>query len=163
LLAIAGTLAHSRASDLRSPGQPSRGSNPHRPTHPVRRAPEDGALLQDNPLSLNIDHKTLGVNAKVRAAKLAVMTDRGTAGTAEVRSRFERTTTRCAWKWKRIHVFFRAYNEGVAYRFETALPQPQVKVYGEEVRFNFPGDSIVFYPQEDSIFPTMNASIFHSI
>src|SRR5260370_29444383 len=47
---------------------------------------------------------------------------------------------------------FRAYNEGAAYRFETSLPQQQVKVYAEEVRFNFPGDATVFYPQEDSIF-----------
>src|SRR5206468_2936529 len=41
---------------------------------------------------------------------------------------------------------------GAAYRFETSLPQQQVRIYGEEVKFNFPGDATVFYPQEDSIF-----------
>src|SRR5439155_18835233 len=41
---------------------------------------------------------------------------------------------------------------GAAYRFETSLPQQQVKIYGEEVKLNFPGDATVFYPQEDSMF-----------
>ena len=49
-------------------------------------------------------------------------------------------------------VVFRAYNEGVAYRFETSLPQPEVKIYSEEVSLNFAGDYNVYYPQEDSFF-----------
>jgi alpha-glucosidase len=49
-------------------------------------------------------------------------------------------------------VVFRAYNEGVAYRFETSLPGEQVKIYGEEANFRFPANFIVFYPQEDSFF-----------
>src|SRR6266513_964171 len=46
-------------------------------------------------------------------------------------------------------IVFRAYNEGVAYRLETSLPQREVKVYGEEVSLNFAGDYNVYYPQED--------------
>ena len=49
-------------------------------------------------------------------------------------------------------VVFRAYNEGVAYRFETSLPQEKVKVYGEESAFNFPTNYVVYYPQEDSFY-----------
>ena len=47
-------------------------------------------------------------------------------------------------------VTFRAYPEGVAYRFETSLPTPQVKVYDEKAGFHFAGDWTVYYPQEDS-------------
>jgi len=47
---------------------------------------------------------------------------------------------------------FRAYNDGVAYRIETALPQPEVKIYNEEAQFKFPGDYNVYYPKEDSFF-----------
>ena len=36
-----------------------------------------------------------------------------------------------------LAVTFRAYNEGVAYRLETALPKAQVKVYGEEAALPF--------------------------
>jgi len=49
-------------------------------------------------------------------------------------------------------ITFRAFNEGAAYRFETTLPQPQVKIYGEEVKLHFISDATVFYPQEDSMF-----------
>ena len=49
-------------------------------------------------------------------------------------------------------VVFRAYNEGVAYRLETSLPQTEVKVYSEESSFNFPDDYNVYYPQEESFF-----------
>jgi len=47
---------------------------------------------------------------------------------------------------------FRAYNEGVAYRFQTSFPAEQVKVYAEEGSFRFPRNSIVFYPQEDGFY-----------
>ena len=47
---------------------------------------------------------------------------------------------------------FRAYNEGVAYRFETSLPQTDVKIYGEEATFNFADNYNVYYPKEDSFF-----------
>jgi alpha-glucosidase len=49
-------------------------------------------------------------------------------------------------------IVFRAYNEGAAYRFETSMPQGQVKIYGEESAFNFSANDIVYYPQEDSFF-----------
>jgi alpha-glucosidase len=49
-------------------------------------------------------------------------------------------------------VSFRAYDEGVAYRFETALPRAEVKVDAEEVAFEFAGDWPVYYPKEESFF-----------
>src|SRR5206468_9774084 len=47
-------------------------------------------------------------------------------------------------------VVFRAYDEGTAYRFETSLPQNNVKVYQEEVSLNFAGDYSAYYPLEES-------------
>jgi alpha-glucosidase len=49
-------------------------------------------------------------------------------------------------------VAFRAYNEGVAYRFETSLPQAEVHVYKEEGVFSFANNYTVYYPQEESFF-----------
>jgi alpha-glucosidase len=49
-------------------------------------------------------------------------------------------------------VVFRAYNEGVAYRFETSLPQGEVKVYAEEASLNFAGNYRAYFPKEDSFF-----------
>jgi alpha-glucosidase len=110
-------------------------------------------LLRDSTLSIDIDHRTLGLNPKVKSAK-----EGGHDGWVEpvVRQKFARI--RDAYRELRLEmeggyaVVFRAYDEGVAYRFETALPRAEVKVYGEEVAFNFAGDYTAYYPQEESLF-----------
>lgn len=111
------------------------------------------ALLQDCTLSLDVDHKKLGKDPKVVGAKRR-STDQ--LLTPVVRQKFAEihenyNEVRIAFDGG-YAVVFRAYNEGAAYRFETALPQSQVKVYGEEVNFNFPSNFVVYYPQEDTFF-----------
>jgi len=111
------------------------------------------ALLQDCTLSLNVDHKTLGLAPKVVKSK-----DRNYNRVIEppIRQKFAKIRD----SYNELHlemeggyaVAFRAYNEGVAYRLETSLSQEQVKVYGEEVNLNFPSNFVVYYPQEDSLF-----------
>src|SRR5437773_7710687 len=153
MLAIAPSAPAQSSFDLRSPD--------NRIEIRIRTVPavrydvllKGRALLQDCTLSLDVDHKILGVDSKVRSSKK--------------RSYDQTVEPAVHQKFARIHenynevrlemeggyaVVFRAYNEGAAYRFETSLPQQQVKVYGEETKFNFPGDSIVYYPQEDSMF-----------
>lgn len=111
------------------------------------------AVLENSSLSLDIDHKKLGVQPKVRDAK-----PRSTDQVVEpvVRQRFAKI--RDHYNELKLNmeggyaVVFRAYNEGAAYRFETSMPQEQVKIYGEEASFNFPSNFVVYYPQEDSFF-----------
>ena len=111
------------------------------------------ALLQDCTLSLDVDHKTLGVDQKVRSAKKRSYDQTVEPAVhqkfAKIRENYNEVRIEMEGGYAAV---FRAYNEGAAYRFETSLPQQQVKVYAEEVRFNFPGDATVFYPQEDSMF-----------
>ncbi len=110
-------------------------------------------LLQDSTLSINIDHKTLGLEPKVRASK-----ERSYDRMLEPVVRQKAAKIRENYNEMRLEmdggyaVVFRAYNEGVAYRLETALPQNEVKVYGEEAEFAFPSNYRVFYPQEESFF-----------
>ncbi len=110
-------------------------------------------LLQDSTLSLDVDHKTLGTEPKVRAAK-----KRSYDQTVEPPVRQKFAKIREHYNELRLEmdggyaVVFRAYNEGAAYRFETSLPRQQVKIYGEEVKLNFASDTLVYYPQEDSMF-----------
>ena len=111
------------------------------------------ALLENCTLSLDVEHKKLGIAPKVVDAKQR-SNDQIIRPT--IRQKFAQL--RDAYNELRLTmdggyaVTFRAYNEGVAYRFETSLPQQQVKVYAEESNWNFPQDSIVYYPQEDSFF-----------
>jgi alpha-glucosidase len=120
-------------------------------------------LLQDCTLSMDIEHKTLGPDAKVLRSK-----ERSSNQVLEpvVRQKFAKIHE--SYNELRLEmdgafaVVFRAYNEGSAYRFETSLPQEQVRVYKEEANFNFPGNFNTYYPQEDSFSRTTNADTFRS-
>jgi alpha-glucosidase len=108
-------------------------------------------LLQKSTFSIDIDHNTLGLQPRVKSAK-----PRSHDGTLEpvVRQKFAKI--RENYNELRLEmegnyaVVFRAYNEGTAYRFETSLPQNDVKVYNEEVSLNFAGDYSAYYPLEES-------------
>ena len=110
-------------------------------------------VLENSTLSLDVEHKKLGLQPKVVAAKLhshdQVIEPVVRQKFAKIRDHYNELRLTMDGGYA---VVFRAYNEGVAYRFETTLPEAQVKVYGEEANFNFPGDSIVYYPQEDSFY-----------
>ena len=110
-------------------------------------------LLQDSTMSIRIDQTTLGRDVKVKSAK-----ERSADRMLDppVRQKFARI--REHYNELRLDtedglaVVFRAYNEGVAYRLETALAKAQVKVYSEEAVFQFAADHTVFYPEEESFF-----------
>lgn len=111
------------------------------------------AVMENCTVSLDIEHKKLGIEPKVIDTK-----QRSEDRIIEpvVRQKFAKI--RDHYNELRISmegayaIVFRAYNEGVAYRFETSLPEDKVKVYGEEAVFSFSANSIVYYPQEDSFF-----------
>src|SRR6267142_2207163 len=111
------------------------------------------ALLQECTLSLDVDHKKMGLDPKVIKSK-----ERNENQILEPAVRQKFAKIRDNYKEMRLEmeggyaVVFRAYNEGVAYRFETSLTQEQVKIYGEEMTLDFPSNSVVYYPQEDSFF-----------
>jgi len=111
------------------------------------------ALLQECTLSLDVDHKKMGLDPKVIRSN-----ERSENQILEPAVRQKFAKIRDNYKEMRLEmeggyaVVFRAYNEGVAYRFETSLAQEQVEIYGEEMTLNFPSNFVVYYPQEDSFF-----------
>jgi len=110
-------------------------------------------LLRDATLSLRIDGTTLGRSPRVRRARTSSV-DR----VVEPPVRLESATLRERYQELRLElrggyaVVFRAYDEGVAYRFETALGAPQVTVESEEAVFRFAGDWSAYLPEEESFF-----------
>lgn len=111
------------------------------------------AVLENSTLSINVDHKMLGIEVKVIDAKKSSQDE---VVEPVVRQKFSRI--RDHYNQLRLTfdggyaVVFRAYDEGVGYRFETSLSQKQVKVYGETANFNFAQNYVVYYPQEDSFY-----------
>jgi len=110
-------------------------------------------LLRDSALSINIDGKTLGLAPKLKAEKENLY-DRELEPVvrqkfARIHENFRELRLEMAGGFA---VVFRAYDEGVAYRIETTLPQSEVKVNDEEVTLNFAGNYTVYYPLEESFF-----------
>ena len=111
------------------------------------------AVLENCTISLDVEHKKLGVQPKLIDAK-----QRSFDQIVEpvVRQKFARIRENYNELKMNMEggyaVVFRAYNEGAAYRFETSMPQQQIRIYGEESAFNFPSNFMVYYPQEDSFF-----------
>ena len=87
------------------------------------------SVIQNSTLSIDIDHKTLGLNPVVKADKTSSV-DREIISPVPIKS----TKIREAYKELRLElegnyaIVFRAYNEGFAYRIETTVAQSQVKV-----------------------------------
>ena len=110
-------------------------------------------LLQNSTLSMNINRANLGAQPRVRANKQR-------SENREIISPVPQKSARIREHYNELKlemegdyaIVFRAFNEGVAYRFETSLAVNEAKVYGEEVRLNFAGDYNVYYPKEDSFF-----------
>jgi alpha-glucosidase len=110
-------------------------------------------VLEDSTLVMDVDHKKFGTDPKVIDTK-----QRTYDGVVEpvVKQKFARI--RDHYNELRLSldggyaVVFRAYNEGIAYRFETSLPLDKVKVYAEDAKFNFSSNFLVYYPQEDSFY-----------
>jgi len=111
------------------------------------------ALLENATLSLDVEHKKLGLQPKVTSAKPCsndqIVEPFVKQKFAKIRDHYNELRLTMDGGYA---VAFRAYNEGVAYRFETSLPDKQVKVYAEEANFNFSSNDVVYYPQEDSFY-----------
>ena len=117
-------------------------------------------VMKDSTLSLTVDGAKFGV-----APKLAKATTRSQDATirpavkqkaAELRERYNELRLEFEGGYA---VVFRAYDEGVAYRWETALPKKEVKVNAEEVGLRFVQNYFVWYPEEQSFF-SHNERIF---
>jgi alpha-glucosidase len=111
------------------------------------------AILQNATLSMDIEHKKFGIDPRVIDAKPRtydqVVEPVVKQKFAKIRDHYNELRLTMDGGYS---VVFRAYNEGVAYRFETSLPQKQVKVYAEEADFNFTSNFIVYFPEEESFY-----------
>src|SRR6266850_8205003 len=108
-------------------------------------------LLHDSVLSIKIDQTTLGLQPKVKANRERTVNQEIVSAVPQKSARIRENYNELKLEMEGNYaIVFRAYNEGIAYRLETSLPQSEVKVYSEEMSLNFAGDYNVYYPKEDS-------------
>ena len=118
-------------------------------------------ILEDSTASIDVDHKTLGRETKVLHAKTQTHDETLEPVVhqkfAKIRDRYKELRLEMAGNYA---VTFRAYNEGVAYRIETSLPQKDVKVYSEEMQPAFLRGSHRVLPARRQFHVAQRAEIF---
>ena len=111
------------------------------------------APLQDSTLSLKLETATLGSEPRIKNAKNRTVDQWIEPVVRQKSARLRENFNELRLEMQgNFAVVFRAYNEGVAYRFETNLPASQQKILNEEVGLNFASDYNVYYPKEDGFF-----------
>ena len=110
-------------------------------------------VSRDSTLSMKLNESVLGVSPKIKTTKERtydqVVEPPVKQKFARIREHYNELRLDMQGNYA---VVFRAYNEGIAYRFETSIAQDQVKIYNEEAGFNFPESYPVYFPEEDSFF-----------
>lgn len=133
---------------------------------------ENTAIIVSSPISMSLsNNKILGVKSKVKNIRRRVIDENITTAIykrSEIRNRCNELslTFRDGFRLE-----FRAYDEGVAYRFVVTENKP-FNVIAEEATFNFDDDYMVYIPYvrggknkkvEDQFFNSLRISIHMSI
>jgi alpha-glucosidase len=110
-------------------------------------------VVKDASLSLTVDGVALGATARVKGVKTrtvdTVHEPAVRRKSASIREHFDELRLEMDGRYA---VAFRAFDDGVAYRFETSLGTPTVIVKSEELHLPFVDAKQVYYPQEESFF-----------
>ena len=108
-------------------------------------------ILLPSPLSLIVDGAgILGKNPRFSAFKMRSADNEIIPPVEEKRALIRDRFNEAALTFKGgFGLIFRAYDDGVAYRFFTRL-KGRVKVIAEEVRFNFGADHSIYFPVTDT-------------
>ena len=120
-------------------------------------------LITPSSIAMNVNENVmLGVNAKVKNTKTnsvnQILQREVRQKSKEVRENYNELTINFK---ENFALTFRAFNEGVAYRFETSL-DGDMKVNSETYSVNFAGDYLCYFPEEQS-FMSHNERVFNPI
>lgn len=110
-----------------------------------------GVLVKELSPGLLLGDFVLGKNPKVRSAKIVEMDEELSPVVPTISSLIRDNYRQLTLQFRGDYTLvFRAYNNGVAYRFETSLPG-EVKVGDEEMNLEFPADFTCYFPREESL------------
>ncbi len=108
-------------------------------------------IISPSPVSLTLENQVLGENAKVRKNKIISVHEEIIPVIARKNARIPDVYNQLTLSFKDYNLYFRAYDEGVAYCWEVTAKGP-LKVMNELATFTFPADHKVWFPEEESMF-----------
>lgn len=108
-------------------------------------------IISPSPISMILENEVLGQNAKVRKDKIVSVNEEIIPVVARKNARIPDVYNQLTLTFKGYKLHFRAYDEGVAYRWVVTEDGP-LKVMGEQATFTFPADYMVWFPEEESMF-----------
>ncbi|MBN2416684.1 glycoside hydrolase family 97 N-terminal domain-containing protein [bacterium] len=112
----------------------------------------DRMVLAPSQLSLTVNGTELGRNPRLISDSGSIVSEVLSPVIRQKSAQIENTYTLLTLEFeKRFSVLFRIYNDGVAYRFVTS-GKGEAVVNGETAAFRFPGDPMVWFPEENSFF-----------
>ncbi|MGC4036254.1 MAG: glycoside hydrolase family 97 protein [Chitinophagaceae bacterium] len=105
------------------------------------------------------DNRSLTQKAILKKSSTSEIRGTITPGVAEKRTSISDNYNELILTLKQnFSILFRAYNDGIAYRFQTSM-KDSVIIVNEKASFNFPENHPVFYPE---VVKRDNADIFHT-
>ena len=110
-------------------------------------------IVEFSRISMNInENKILGQSVKVRKKNAESVSKKIIPVVAEkfasIHEQYNEIELICKGNYS---IIFRAYNEGIAWRFATKF-KDDIKINSEEVSLNFPKGSTIWFPEEYSFF-----------
>ena len=108
-------------------------------------------IIAASPISITLENEVLGKDAKVRRNKTISVNEEIIPVVARKNARIPDVYNQLTLSFKDYSLHFRAYDEGVAYRWEVTKKGP-LKVMSELATFTFPADHNVWFPEEESMF-----------
>lgn len=108
-------------------------------------------VISPSPISLELEDLTLGKNAKIHNDKTISVNEEIIPVVARKNKIIPDVYNQLTLSFKDYNLHFRAYDEGVAYRWEVVRKGP-VKVINEQATFTFPANHQVWFPEEESMY-----------
>lgn len=107
-------------------------------------------VISPTAISMTVDNKVLGENPRVRSGKKDEVRREITPVVPLKSKTVENNYNELLLTFRNNYaIAFRAYNDGVAYRFQTSF-KDDIEVGSEALKVNFTSDSQVYFPEEES-------------
>ncbi len=112
----------------------------------------DQQIIIASPIALELDNgEVWGKDARVRKAKVTSHSQELTPVVQRKYAKIQDDYNQLTLSFKGYSLEFRAYDEGAAYRWVSAL-KGEYKVKSEQASFVFPADHTTWFPEEESLF-----------